>query len=456
MPEEANSPIERELESYARQRRAAAGGPFELHPATRRRLQNEVARTLGRGGRGAPIQGGWWDRLKPRFVWLGPALAVVVVGAVVWWSAVEQPRRETQDTQVERLARLVQPGPPIENEPLTEAVESATDLARTITSARPPWGDQGRDAARSPDLSAPGEVPVPTPQAAAPARLGDTTPLFARDEPRSGAAARTGESKEAEQLTLAGRDTSAGQLARAANDRKQATGAPPSDASLAAAPSARLIPPQAKPSPALPGRAGQGEAAIQSALLFLNTAATPNALAVLHSFQVEQTGEQLRIIDADGSTYQGRLVESAGAAVVEASETAKLTQKRENRAPESRSPTPRARAGPAATANPSGATYHFIAEGTNRSLQQRVVFQGEYQLGTTLAPAAPTAPPPLNFDSNRGRQDTRSPGGTTGEGASGGLAAPVPARLQGRAVVGGTTTIEINAVPSTKPAPGQE
>ena len=46
---EPERPIERLLRDYANQRREKAGAPAELHPATRRLLQGEVARVFKPG-----------------------------------------------------------------------------------------------------------------------------------------------------------------------------------------------------------------------------------------------------------------------------------------------------------------------------------------------------------------------------------------------------------------------
>src|SRR6266852_4804213 len=44
MPDEPNRKMDELLKSYAKKRRADAGAPLELHPATRRLFQSEVAR----------------------------------------------------------------------------------------------------------------------------------------------------------------------------------------------------------------------------------------------------------------------------------------------------------------------------------------------------------------------------------------------------------------------------
>src|SRR5437879_5380813 len=51
MSMEPEWPIERALRDYAKKRREEAGAPLELHAATRRLLQGEVARQFGKSGR---------------------------------------------------------------------------------------------------------------------------------------------------------------------------------------------------------------------------------------------------------------------------------------------------------------------------------------------------------------------------------------------------------------------
>src|SRR5205814_4839361 len=46
MPDEPNRNVEDELKAWAQKRRDEAYAPFELHPATRKMLQDEVARTF--------------------------------------------------------------------------------------------------------------------------------------------------------------------------------------------------------------------------------------------------------------------------------------------------------------------------------------------------------------------------------------------------------------------------
>src|SRR5689334_3575328 len=68
-------PIEKLLRQAAQARRAQGGAPQELHPATRRMLQGEVARKFGSGnadtraGAPPPERRSFFDLFMPRLAW---------------------------------------------------------------------------------------------------------------------------------------------------------------------------------------------------------------------------------------------------------------------------------------------------------------------------------------------------------------------------------------------------
>jgi hypothetical protein len=108
---------------------------------------------------------------------------------------------------------------------------------------------------------------------------------------------------------------------------------------------------------------------------FRNKAQVSQSANVLSTFQVEQQGNEIRVVDADGSTYTGKIEQSAKNAEVESRMTArrrdaaKQTQSYAAKAvPENESATPQS---------------YFRATGFNVSMKKRVVFEGNY--------AAPTA-----------------------------------------------------------------
>jgi hypothetical protein len=104
MPDHPERDIERLVQDYARTRRRDAGPSLELDPATRRRLQAEVARLRPAA---QPVAGvDWWAwlaRLWPRLT-LGTALVVMLGTAWVWWG----PR----GGRTQEMAKLTPPGAP--------------------------------------------------------------------------------------------------------------------------------------------------------------------------------------------------------------------------------------------------------------------------------------------------------------------------------------------------------
>src|SRR5438874_6685066 len=85
MPSEPENKIEELLKAYAKKRQEEAGAPFEMHPATRKLLQAEVARGRPTAAAEAPS---FFELLAK--LWPGVAVAgaiVVVLGVVIWMSS---------------------------------------------------------------------------------------------------------------------------------------------------------------------------------------------------------------------------------------------------------------------------------------------------------------------------------------------------------------------------------
>src|ERR1051325_2069206 len=86
MPDEPQRESEKALQTWAKKRRDEAA-PAELHPATRRMLQGEVARVYGQQRKAAdiPPSRSWLAVWFPRLALAGGAIAAAVVLAVVLW-----------------------------------------------------------------------------------------------------------------------------------------------------------------------------------------------------------------------------------------------------------------------------------------------------------------------------------------------------------------------------------
>lgn len=98
MAAEPEKRIEESLHAYARKRREEAGAPLEMHPATRRMLQGEVAKLRAAQ---APERRAWWQSLFliwPRFAAAVGMFAVLAVG--VWVFTQSEGRRSSEVGQV--------------------------------------------------------------------------------------------------------------------------------------------------------------------------------------------------------------------------------------------------------------------------------------------------------------------------------------------------------------------
>src|SRR4051794_25950241 len=84
MPSEPNRKMDELLRGYARQRRAQAGPPPEIHPATRHLLQSEVARTYGQGGPPSRKYALALPNFWPRLLLGMTGVAVILIGAGLW------------------------------------------------------------------------------------------------------------------------------------------------------------------------------------------------------------------------------------------------------------------------------------------------------------------------------------------------------------------------------------
>src|SRR2546423_8288015 len=96
MPSESDKKIEELLKAYAQKRRQQAGPPLELHPATRRLLQAEVANRRKSTGGKAPSFFELLIQFWPRVAFA----ATIVVGlAAVLWVVSNKPAAEQQLAQ---------------------------------------------------------------------------------------------------------------------------------------------------------------------------------------------------------------------------------------------------------------------------------------------------------------------------------------------------------------------
>ncbi len=439
MNNEPEREIEKQLRDYARRRREQSGAPMDLHPATRRLLQGEVARAHFARGMGSvsPRRFSKW-----RLQWLaGLATVCVIALAVILPSALKTTNRDkstmdlAKNTDVPRLAGAKSEGvsPQPVNEPAGTAAptpaapESSTSLAmkQSIVS----------DAAK--DLSPAPIVP-----------------------------------SEAAQSEFKARDEKSNQLASAvAPATRDAAAPPPAPATVTAPPVEVPLDAAEKDAVRTGGRGDMGRfppgapvanAPLESQQFALDGAITdsfavakkPATSTVLTNFRVEQTGNQLRVIDSDGSVYSGSIQapgvqgRRTGVALdlVEPEAAASGGQQKVARSsPANRAAAPSVygtRGFADATSAPTN-TMNFRLRGTNLTLHKLVEFTGDFisTNGLILTNAVTNASAVL-----RGKAATGA--GTNFGNQQLQLRNSI---LRGRAIIGGTNQIEINAHPAVNP-----
>jgi hypothetical protein len=138
MAAEPEKKIEELLHAYSRKRREDAGAPLEMHPATRRMLQGEVARQSKVGGGSSASPRPWWKTLLlfgPKYAGAIGMFAILAVG--VWVITQNDRSGDVRQETSERTAG------------------TETPSARTLEELAHREGEKLREADELADLRAP-------------------------------------------------------------------------------------------------------------------------------------------------------------------------------------------------------------------------------------------------------------------------------------------------------------
>lgn len=364
MPDTPNQDLEKQLRDYAHGRRAAAGTP-RMHPATRRLLQVEVRQQFGHSGASASPRG--WQIIWPRFA-LGSAVMAALVAMFVVINRPEfAPPGDTFTLAKNEAA--VAPAPAASSELKAMDVAGRKQAETEIATASLSESLSGATTERSDALKDKSATGYAASTAAAPSESrrasGGTLPPPATASP-SPSSIPSGEAYFSSDSVPSGRGMAMGA-------RSAGTGA---------------VTPSAGSDWTLNNATTQR---------FLNTAAadlakrTPQAV-VLDEFVVEQAGNNLKIVDRDGSVYRGNIqvvtnaIEAFVHSDAQAPPTAAATPApqsafyRQAREEDASNQSSRVSAQNLAIQNlgPQSVNYAFEVVGTNRSLRQRVVFNGNW------------------------------------------------------------------------------
>src|SRR5206468_232802 len=319
MPPEPKKPIEELLEASARARRDEFGADPKMPNPMRAQLHHEISRLA----RKDESESRWrafglsWPRLMT-----ATALALILVSAsAIWWW------REHQSAGGETMKlAMQQPMAPANEAAAPEKVFEQGAAAPTVPAFADGNATASRPAEEAKDADALTKSAGTT---TAPSPTGPVT----EDLMAAGA--------KADQPLVAGRSLAA----------KEATQSAPAAASLA-----------------------QNRQTTNFRQQFSQNAANQafrskpkQTLNILNEFQVEQTDHEIRVVDADGSTYSGKLEPLA-----QNDARSVFNQKQNYTAPASRA------AGSFDDKAQAANEFYFRATGYNSSLKKRLVFEGNY------------------------------------------------------------------------------
>lgn len=382
MAERPNNDIEKQLRDYAAQRRDAAGTP-QMHPATRQLLQTEVKRHHATSSRGASSRG--WYVFWPRLAMALSVLAVIAVVMVVFEKQ-SRPAKEFELAKSELMPAPETTLPPSAESALAPKREAGNTSAGADRSDKSfAAADTDRDQAGREDLA----KDIPSTTLAATAAPSAPTASKATAIASKGGFGGSGQPAGARSAAFSTDAESNRQLADASISDGNAI--------PAAASQQETVVSQAS-------QAQQGQYAFNSSTQrFRNTDSQTQTRArggapqaVLDEFVVEQNGSELKIVDRDGSIYNGYVRPATDPEATSNLNYFATNNGGQNQSNFAYNAMPN-QAGGAISATNSvaieanstavvgaamvqelGAAQNFVfaVEGTNRSLQQRVVFNG--------------------------------------------------------------------------------
>jgi len=160
----------------------------------------------------------------------------------------------------------------------------------------------------------------------------------------------------------------------------------------------------------------------------VKTESVSSSEQVLAAFQVQQMGDELRIIDNDGSIYTGRLVASDAM-------RSRYTESKDAAATAVRVQSNERSFQPSAGSVPALQNYSFRVTGTNRSMNQNIIFSGNFAPATNAVSLGA-----ITNSVNMGI------GGALNYGTAQNSNQLLNSRISGRAQIGKGKEIQIDAI----------
>jgi hypothetical protein len=441
--------IEKLLRAFAKKRREQAGDPAALRPAARQRLQQEISRRSAAKSAGGFLAN-LFSTFQPRLAFALCSLAILVIGGWLLLPLLTGRKPPTlaaantmsaKTSSKEKVATPPTLAPPPETTPALASDKDSRTADASVAALTPAQPSEA--PANSPTISSTigsakqvnmaengvaqtnSITGITVASAPSPARQAFKTESVAADSFSGASTLNKDVADHAVQPTPAPvkpAPVTAPILAESDQVKKletQKQPAPPAATSAAFYNLAKVKATAELPVASQNFNRMEPAADGKRALGLLSVPAP-----VLASFRLEQNGNDLRVVDADGSVYTGVMQmarEEIPAATFSAPPKIKPS-----------APPPVKASTPSAAQN-----YYFTVAGTNRNLNQNVVFSGN------LIPFTNTLHPRSNVGGFGGAMPA----------ARAAPAMPEPwslsnSRISGKAVIGNEKEIEVNATPA--------
>ncbi len=304
MPSEPKKPIEEMLEALAKARRAEFGDDAKMPNPMRARLHEEIARAGATEDEKVESRTSWVTRFWPRVTVAAALATLIVLVPAIWWNRTH-PLAESDDLALRDstagAANGLNPAVPSENTLAKAPAASATDATVNLADNRQMKIE-----------------PAATPASGAEALASSTRVRQGR-----------GATEFPSQVTKGFTDKQiASAKIQAAPAAAPAAGV---DSKAKSETMAAAAPPVAQP-PSVGSLETKQQFSQQSAVQsFRNNAQVNRSANVLNTFQVQQQGSEIRVLDADGSTYTGKIEQSAKNAELDAGITARRDAAKQTR-----------------------------------------------------------------------------------------------------------------------------
>jgi hypothetical protein len=355
MASDPKKPIEQMLEAQAKARRAQFGDDPKMPNPMRARLHEEIARAGAAEDEKVESRGSWLTMFWPRVTVAAALATLIVLVPAIWWNQ-SRPVAESGDFALrgrtagaaDELNPTAASKDTLAKDPAVSATEPTVNLADNsqikIEPAATPASEAGALASSTRVLKGRGATEFPSEVTKG---FTDKEIAAAKSQATPAAASAAGADSKAKSEAMAG-----------------------------------VAPPVAQPSSS--GSLGIKQQFSQQSAgqSFRNNAQVSRVANVLNTFQVQQEGSEIRVLDADGSTYTGKIEQLAKSTELDARITARRAAAKQARRHDAQA------AGKTESAVPPS---YFRATGYNVSLKKTLVFEGNYAAPPAQQPATATA-----------------------------------------------------------------